>query len=342
MAMITEDEILKVAREALSDDRDSYGPVEIYIATLGARALAAHLAAGAEPVAWVHPNGDMWRRSNRPDDIDFSKGGWTALYATPPAPAVKVRKLEWAEEGGLCAGPSYKAIGGHVGYRIYDHAREDLHRYEVVTLGINSAHPRLCYAGTFDEAKAAAQTDYEQRIRSALSEDAGAADLGARRGLEVDGFGTLPVLEPTPAPASDDLGARLGRMADIFSDAAAPDYEIATLRLSQSRIRSDAATIASLRAEVERQERECRETIEEKKRLHDALRAAEAERDALKAEVARKDAALDSCRAATEFFDRAMAAPMHERIATGQDPWNWVEAACRRAAALAPIPAKEG
>lgn len=36
-----------------------------------------------EPVAWMHPNGAIWRADNYPAGIDFTKDGWIALYATP-------------------------------------------------------------------------------------------------------------------------------------------------------------------------------------------------------------------------------------------------------------------
>lgn len=43
----------------------------------------------AEPMAYMHPNGAIWRADNYPAGMDFSKNGWIALYAPQPALAVE-------------------------------------------------------------------------------------------------------------------------------------------------------------------------------------------------------------------------------------------------------------
>ncbi len=64
-----------------------------------AEKLAA-LSTGAEPVAWMHPKGAIWRADNCPTDENFGpEDGWIALYAAPPAPpapavAVKALRLD--------------------------------------------------------------------------------------------------------------------------------------------------------------------------------------------------------------------------------------------------------
>ena len=34
---------------------------------------------GGEPVAWIHPNGAIWRADNHPAGMDFTQGGWIPL-----------------------------------------------------------------------------------------------------------------------------------------------------------------------------------------------------------------------------------------------------------------------
>ena len=46
-------------------------------------------------------------------------------------------------------------------------------------------------------------------------------------------------------------------------------------------------------------------------------------------------AALANCAEAVAFFEQVKRASSDEQIAVGADHWNWLEAACRRAAALA-------
>lgn len=46
--------------------------------------------------------------------------------------------------------------------------------------------------------------------------------------------------------------------------------------------------------------------------------------------------ALLELKNAIEFFDRVRASSEDERVAVGQDHWNWLENAARKAAALAP------
>lgn len=54
----------------------------------GSFSRAAHAALEAiqqeaEPAAWMHPHGAIWRADNYPSDLDFSKDGWIPLYAFP-------------------------------------------------------------------------------------------------------------------------------------------------------------------------------------------------------------------------------------------------------------------
>lgn len=38
----------------------------------------------AEPVAWMHPNGAIWRADNYPAGMDFSTDGWIPLLPAAP------------------------------------------------------------------------------------------------------------------------------------------------------------------------------------------------------------------------------------------------------------------
>lgn len=287
------------AHDILCGDLDD--TLEVSGAILGARAmqeaLAAHLAAGAEPVAElrsaairaVYHFADVASREESPhirsdayaraDQAAIDAICRLASLAPPPAPAVKVKA------------PSV------------DDLAQEIRRVD----GNHSLG-----AGALAEA-------LMPFIRSALCEDAGADYMTATQTEmqkpENDGLFSTPAVnlhdcyrreqatKPfTPAPASDDLVERLGRIPHLFAGEA------------QARITSDAATIASLRAEAEKlagriRTQETRissdaatisgleahimhldtEVLDE---LRTRAESAEAERDALKAEVARKDAAL--------------------------------------------------
>lgn len=144
---------------------------------LGARALAAHLAAGADPVGYADSRSLADMAAGRISCVHVwspaRHGGFQApLYATPPAPAVKVKAPR-------CADPN-----------------DDSHM--------------------------------------------------------------VSRFEPTPAPASDDLADRLDAPTPFYGWKDPENYTPVMippgpLRTEASaRIRSDATTIASLRAEVEK------------------------------------------------------------------------------------------
>lgn len=46
-------------------------------------ALEAALSTVAEPVAYMHPMGAIWRLDNCPAGIEWDKDGWIPLYAAP-------------------------------------------------------------------------------------------------------------------------------------------------------------------------------------------------------------------------------------------------------------------
>lgn len=115
------------------------------------------------------------------------------LYRRPPsAPAgVKVKPLEWKEyetEGEIDRWDTETALGTF---------------YEIITEfdGYHVAHDYTHWAVKFetpDEAKAAAQTDYEQRIRSSLQPDTQAAAASALAG----DFQELASASVRPEPSS--------------------------------------------------------------------------------------------------------------------------------------------
>lgn len=49
--------------------------------------------------------------------------------------------------------------------------------------------------------------------------------------------------------------------------------------------------------------------------------------------VSKRQGAINELREAITFFDRVKVAPENERIAVGQDHWNWLEAAARKVVA---------
>lgn len=118
---------------------------------------------------------DTREKKDGGDDFgaQLSDGRWTCSIecddaVVDPQP-VAVKPLEWTQEEGFGIGPSYKAVGGNIGYRIYDNLSDSGKRYRVTTLGINSSAPPIAVVATLDAAKARAQSDYETRIRSAIA-----------------------------------------------------------------------------------------------------------------------------------------------------------------------------
>jgi len=346
--MTTEDEILKVAREAATsllgrrDIGQAYvmqGPsfLALKAAEAGARALAAHLAAGGENID--DPTDKMvdaalkvdWANE---DERAVAINVWHAMCAArgaaPPAKAeVKVKALVW--DGSVIAETPFGA------YTVGEDADG----------GWTWAFVKYPYADPSDPlpsesaAKAAAQADYDARIRSALAEDAVAATRGLIEASNPDHplAGVTDEMwsemvrrsnldAATPAPASDDLADRLDAPTPFYGWKDPENYTPVMippgpLRTEASaRIRSDATTIASLRAEV------ADYNDERSRDLSVALaraEAAKAERDALKAEVARA-------------LELAAYRPGECPIV----PVNIQRAIDGLRAALAPTPAKEG
>lgn len=119
----------------------------------------AALSTDAEPVAWRYrAKGDEeWRDATLVEPSkDHKHIVSEPLYAAPPAPAVAVKALEW--EVGEQVEPLHKADF----YTIEGQYRQG---YALHTAGL----PGVTWYGSLEEAKAAAQADYEARIRSALS-----------------------------------------------------------------------------------------------------------------------------------------------------------------------------
>ncbi len=75
---------------------------KLYRAALTA-AEQAEPAADAEPFAYAHPNGAIWRLDNYPAGMDFTINGWFPLYRTSPLPESRWREaledlLSWFPE----------------------------------------------------------------------------------------------------------------------------------------------------------------------------------------------------------------------------------------------------
>lgn len=155
-------DILKQRDEALftgdayeADDDEREDTAEVILATLSAT------EGEAEPVAWRHPTAG-WVSPDRGTIAMHCKKSEAPepLYASPPsAPAgVKVKPLEWRHEIIGCGTPLRQSSWS-------------ADRYQIVESPSGKFDLRLgAYAicNTLEEAKAAAQTDYESRIVSAL------------------------------------------------------------------------------------------------------------------------------------------------------------------------------
>lgn len=110
-----------------------------------------------EPVALYrnNENGNSWLQWLKSPDGYADR---TALYASPPAPSVAVKALEWDHE----AVPRFVC------------SRKGVLSYTIMTsrnrvYGIPGEHDGAAEFTSLEEAKAAAQADYEARIRSTLS-----------------------------------------------------------------------------------------------------------------------------------------------------------------------------
>lgn len=126
-------------------------------------ALEAALSA-AEPVATVAEMGAGGIRvlmPHPPGSADHLSIG-TKLYAAPPAPSVAVMALEWNSYREPGQSARIKAVHPFGEYRIINNSR-DGELWSPELGGVN-----VTFDG-WEEAKAAAQADYEARIRSALS-----------------------------------------------------------------------------------------------------------------------------------------------------------------------------
>ena len=131
-------------------------------------ALEAALSA-AEPVAEIvsaHGDPEAFGERELVARADIQKFPYgTKLYATPPAPFVAVKALEWSTPHPTTTYPEWRALG--LGFEaVIDKSKPT--RYGKFPLRINGRHTAEKF-NTLEAAKAFAQADYEARIRSALS-----------------------------------------------------------------------------------------------------------------------------------------------------------------------------
>lgn len=302
--MITEDEILKVAREAAAEscDRDGFyhlrdafrsgqndDSVSMRYAILGARALAAHLAAGTEAAAQFRKGGCSDWYDGVPD-VEDGAGPYETrtLYTAPPAKAeVKVKALEAALRelilahvnlleigrdriiafGGQCSPVDVMEAGAPALRAARSALAEDAGAAEE-QLGRFGHHPDAAIdfcveietiEGEWSNIKTGfmngTPTRYElvERVARAMTFRVG-GDEGA-----VNAKAVLRKIEAemkaTPAPASDDLVERdIYEVANQLASYVGPDTppELAAFLVREGKQAAKlAATIASLRAEVE-------------------------------------------------------------------------------------------
>ncbi|WP_425639980.1 hypothetical protein [Agrobacterium radiobacter] len=146
-------------------------------------ALEAALSA-AEPVAWLAAR--KWEQMTAAEpwltNVVYSEDQaeffpCVPLYAAPPAPSVAVKALEWQRVVG-----DVEVAGSYKLDRMRPRTGSKLKKYWVqIALGFGfKTIATLCE--TVEEAKAAAQADFETRIRSALS--AQVQDVAVRK-LEI-------------------------------------------------------------------------------------------------------------------------------------------------------------
>ena len=134
-------------------------------------ALEAALSA-AEPIRWMweerrFAESDIWDDMYDDDPPAPHKHvrNIRPLYAAPPAPSVAVKALEWVEHQVSFPCPLWSAEMSFGVYSIEEASASDSPVYEVRL----HANKMVAIKDSLSDAKAAAQADYEARIRSALS-----------------------------------------------------------------------------------------------------------------------------------------------------------------------------
>lgn len=146
----------------------------------GAQALAYGIAAwdtfleaapappAPEPAVWQHKHDTLGWRDIDPDDMELFRAMGKpirALYAAPPAavaaspeakPAPAVKALEWEKHG--------EAKGCGAKYAVYGTS----HGWNAVCYPFEEPHFRLAEGMSEASAQAAAQSDYDRRVRACL------------------------------------------------------------------------------------------------------------------------------------------------------------------------------
>lgn len=175
--------------------------------------------------------------------------------------------------------------------------------------------------------------------RHALSDDGGKRAAAA--------LAPQPPKAETPAGVGELIGsedAYIARVLAMSSDEIRAEAEAVGVEIPPPR--SLSASLRNLRFRLEsalanRLEEGDREAIgwlnEGIIAIGAALSTAPAARPGDEVQIALKD-----CADAVAFFDQVKAASDAEQIAVGRDHWNWIEASCRRAAALAAAPDADG
>lgn len=103
------------------------------------------------------------------DDIDSVADGLRALSAQQREPVVRVKELEWFRDSMKCSYPARYKATTHDGLGDYSvSGSESDNEWRWFRNGYYVRGHYLHNPMTLDEAKSAAQADYEQRIRSAI------------------------------------------------------------------------------------------------------------------------------------------------------------------------------
>lgn len=136
-----------------------------------ADALETALSTDADPVAWYWEDatGCFHITLDRPDVKQMAAIVGCKpkpLYAAPPTPSVAVKALEWKSRGRKNGDTYADSVVGQ--YSVGDIWGEIKSLLRTIVDGQDDDQV-LGVHGSFEEAKAAAQSDYEARIRSALS-----------------------------------------------------------------------------------------------------------------------------------------------------------------------------
>lgn len=174
-----------------------------------ATAVSKTALSAAEPVAWINQQelrylemvsgNNGWGNHLRSVTLGGEEEGRSPLYAKPPAPFLAVKALEWqtfCSRSGNCA--AHSPVGEYVIQN-----EDDLW---LVYLPYQDKRWGKGHS-TVEEAKAAAQSDYESRILSAIS--AQAQDVAGWQLVPVEP--TEEMLERATVAFADAFDARLAR-----------------------------------------------------------------------------------------------------------------------------------